>query len=197
MAMSSKQVQNSVLVSCLIFSWAWRMIAVEIDILLINVLDERLYLLFIMLIHQKHLGSIWHLMITNIGVLLHQDLFNFAFCSEIELESGALTKFTGCLNWSSHLLDNLFANGKTKAGALLVSLGVLGKLAKVHEKVFETFFRYTYACVLNRQTKTYEALLPSLYFQFTFCFLLFSELLNNFGHRQAHVRPFLTLDHFV
>lgn len=194
MAMSSKQVQNSVLVS----SWAWRlMFPVEIDVLLINVLDQRLHLLFIMLIHQKHLGSIWHLMITNIGVLLHQDLFNFAFCSEIELKCGALSKFTGSLNRSSHLLDNLFTNGKTQAGALLVSLWVLGKLAEVHEKVIETFFRDTYACVLNGQTKTYEALLPGLYFLFALFFLLFSELLNNFGHRQPHVRPFLILDQFV
>ena len=193
MAMSSEQVQNSVLIS----SWTWRMLPVEIDVLLINILDQRLHLLFIMLIHQKHLGSIWHLMITNIGVLLHQDFLNFAFRSEIELKCGALSKFTGSLNRSSHLLDNLFTNRKTKAGALLVSLWVLGKLAKVHEKVIETFFRNSYACILNRQTKTYEALLPSLYFLFALFFLLFSELLNNFGHRQAHVRPFLILDQFV
>lgn len=86
------------------------MVAIQIDALLVNVLDPRLHLFFVKLIHKKYLGSIFDLVIGNVRVLLHQYFFYFAFRSEIKLESCSLPKFTGRINGSSHLLNNLLTN---------------------------------------------------------------------------------------
>ena len=69
------------------------MVPIQSDILLIDVLYKGLNLFFIILIHKENLGCIFGLMIGNIRVLLHQHFFDFAFRYEIELKSGALTKF--------------------------------------------------------------------------------------------------------
>lgn len=124
-------------------------------------------------------------MTINIWVWLHQDFFDFALRTKVKLERGTFAQLTPGFDRPSHLLDDLFTDWKTKAGALLISLWIFIEFAKVDEQVIETLLWNAYPSVLNRKTETYEAFLANLNFRLILLPLFQGELFHNIGNRNT------------
>lgn len=136
-------------------------------------------------------------MTINIWVCLHEDFFDFAFGPEIEPKCGTFAQLTLCVDGSSHLLDDLLADRKTKAGSLLVPVWILIELAKVDEQVIEALLWNANPSVLNRNTETHKALFTDLDFFITILFLFKRELFDDIGNADARTHALLVFHQLI
>lgn len=74
-----------------------------------------------------------HLLFIDVLISFHHNILDFGFDPKIQNKLGPFSWFTLSFDWTSHLLDNLFAYWETKSCSLPIYLRIFTKFAEIDE----------------------------------------------------------------
>jgi len=101
--------------------------------------------------------------LVKVRVWIQSCLVYHALGYQFDREVGSHSKLATHGHRPAHVLNNFLADGQAKPSTALVAVLSIVELAKIDEELFDAFFRYPTAGVLDSDLQGYIVLLPLLF----------------------------------